>query len=114
MPPTQTHSERYWRDGTYRLSDRLETGAYYSVYSPNVNDRGGQTLVPPQAQFEGFQKDTAATLRFDVNEHWLWKVESHFIDGVASLSDGGINAPAINATPHRYWGMFLVNTTVTF
>ena len=114
LPTTQSHAERYYGMATYRLSERFETGLYYSVFSPNVYDRGGETLKPPKAQFQGFQKDTALSLRFDANEHWLWKLEGHFIDGTAALYDGGLPDPTVNLTPHRYWGMFLVNTTVTF
>jgi hypothetical protein len=50
----------------------------------------------------------AASLRFDVNDHWLWKLEGHFIDGAAELDS------TYNPNPKRYWGMFLLRTTVTF
>jgi hypothetical protein len=54
-----------------------------------------------------WQRDLAATVRYDVNERWLWKVEGHFIDGVADLLGS-------TPDPKRYWGLFLLKTTVTF
>ena len=36
------------------------------------------------------------------------------IDGIATLLDGAAPDKALNTMPTRYWGMFLVNTTVTF
>ena len=57
---------------------------------------------------DGFQRDLAATLRLDVNDHWLWKLEAHFMDGAASLPS------EFNTHPDRYWGLFLIRTTVTF
>jgi len=56
----------------------------------------------------GFQRDLGATIRYDVNEYWTWKLEGHFIDGVGELSQ------PTNPNPERYWGLFLFKTTVTF
>jgi hypothetical protein len=57
---------------------------------------------------DAFQRDLAGTLRYDVNDHWLWKLEAHFMDGTASLPT------EFNAHADRYWGLFLLRTTVTF
>jgi hypothetical protein len=58
--------------------------------------------------FLAWQRDATATLRFDVNDRWLWKVEAHVIDGTADLF------ATRNPDPERWWGLFLVKTTVTF
>jgi hypothetical protein len=50
----------------------------------------------------------AATARYDVNDHWLWKLEAHFIDGAAAINR------TLDAMPQRYWGLFLLRTTVTY
>ncbi len=113
-PLGDTKSERFYGLATYQLSDAIGAGLYYSVFYPKVSDRAGDAQAastPAKPRFLAWQRDAALSLRWDVNDHWLWKVEGHFIDGVASLFDPD---NGLNATPTRYWGMFLVNTTVTF
>jgi hypothetical protein len=117
LPTSEVHSERFYGMVNYRLSERFEVGTYYSVFHPNVRDRGGNLQPrgnPPREKFYGFQRDVTATLRFDAAENWAFKAEAHFIDGVAALVDGAILDPTLNQDPTRYWGLFLVNTTVTF
>jgi hypothetical protein len=107
LPTFEEDGERFYAMATTRLRPWLETGGYYSVFHVDAGDRGGRD--PRFAErFHAFQRDLAATLRFDVNDHWLWKLEGHFMDGTASL-------PALsNPHPERYWGLFLLRTTVTF
>lgn len=107
LPTFEEDRERFYVLASYRWAPWLETGGYYSVDNADAGDRGGHG---PQfaERFHAFQRDLAATLRFDVNDHWLWKLEGHFIDGTASL-------PALlNPDPERYWGVFLLRTTVSF
>ena len=93
---------------TYRLSPLLELGTYYSVTHADANDRRGLRKARFAKPMLGFQRDLSASVRLDVNEYWLWKLEGHFIDGVAELQ------AAPNPDPKRYWGLFLLRTTVTF
>lgn len=99
-------SERFYAAATHRLGERFDAGVYYSVLYLDASDRGGRGPAFPE-RFFAWSRDAAASLRFDVNEHWLWKLEAHFIDGVAALR-------ASAEPPARYWGMFLARTTVTF
>ena len=108
LPDFDRDNERFYVLAARRLSTRFETGGYYSVYSVDANDRAGHDRKESPIRSNAFQRDLAATLRFDVNDVWLWKLEAHFIDGTADLE------PAQNPTPERYWGMFLLKTTVTF
>jgi hypothetical protein len=107
IPTFEEDSERFYGLATYRLSPRFEVGGYYSVHHLDADDRRGHD--PKYAEnFNAYQRDAAATLRFDVNDNWLWKLEGHFIDGTADL-------PILrNPNPDRYWGLFLLRTTVTF
>jgi hypothetical protein len=105
IPTTDSVSERIYAMVNRRLNDCYELGAYYSMFHADAHDRDGDAFAE---RFYAWQRDAAATLRYDVNEHWLWKVEAHFIDGVADLF------PSENADPTRYWGLFLFKTTVTF
>lgn len=107
LPDAELDEERFYGMATRRLSDQLEVGAYYSVHHLDPADRTGDD--PKYAKpYLAWSRDLAASLRYDVNDHWLWKVEGHFIDGAADL-------PAkYNEDPERYWGLFLFKTTVWF
>ncbi|MEO8845477.1 MAG: hypothetical protein ABI591_24475 [Kofleriaceae bacterium] len=105
IPTTDDTSERFYVMLTHRLSHYFEAGAYYSVLYANVDDRQGHSFPD---KFDAWQRDATATVRFDVNDHWLWKVEAHLVDGVADLD------LTTNPHPERYWGLFLFKTTVTF
>jgi predicted porin len=107
IPAFDEDSERFYAMATYRLSTAFEFGTYYSVTHADVHDRTGNDpkFMP---SFRAFQRDLAATIRFDVNEYWLWKLEAHYINGVSELE------AAQNPNPEQYWGLFLFRTTVTF
>jgi hypothetical protein len=107
LPTIDEDAEHFYAMVTRRLGARLDTGLYYSVSHPDASDRDGSDARFAE-HFYAFQRDLAAMVRFDVNDHWLWKAEAHFIDGTADL----LSAP--NPDPTRYWGLFLVRTTVTF
>jgi hypothetical protein len=108
FPPLDEDRELFYGMINWRATQRTELGVYYSVIHADVEDRdGSDTSKFPEPGY-AFQRDLAATLRFDVNEYWLWKLEGHFIDGFADLK------PSRNPDPERYWGLFLVRTTVTF
>lgn len=107
IPELNEDAERFYAMGSYRFHPQWEVGTYYSVSHADVEDRRGRD--PKFAKrFFAFQRDLSATLRFDVNEYWLWKIEGHFIDGAADL------ALTVNTSPKRYWGLALFRTTVTF
>jgi hypothetical protein len=106
-PTIDEDAERFYGMVTRRLSSWLEIGTYYSVHHLDANDRRGRDPKWPERHY-AWQRDLAATVRFDVNDHWLWKLEAHFIDGTGDL------APLTNPERARYWGLFLFRTTVTF
>jgi hypothetical protein len=59
------------------------------------------------------QHDFAATLRFDVNSHWLWKLEGHFMRGTAGATSD-LNYGIARGMLERDWLVFLVKTTAYF
>jgi hypothetical protein len=107
IPTFDQEEEQLYGMVNYRLSEQFETGAYYSVHHLDVGDRFGHGAGFARP-FHAYQRDLAATLRFDVNEHWVWKLEGHFIDGSADLRT------TANPDPTRFWGLFLFKTTVSF
>jgi hypothetical protein len=104
--PGTSESERYYGMVSLHLTDALEAGAYYSAQYADVDDRDGskRTTHPERA----WQRDLAGSVRYDINDSWLWKLETHFMDGAAYLT------AADNPEPKRYWWLFLVKTTVFF
>lgn len=108
-PEIHRNTEGIYAMVGYQATPRVATSLYYSLDHLDANDRRGRDGkrdgTYPEA-FYAFQRDLAASLRFDVNEHWLWKAEAHFMDGTADIQAA--------ANPERYWGLFLVKTTVTF
>jgi hypothetical protein len=108
IPTLHEDAERFYGMVTYRFSSLFELGAYYSHLYLDPHDRNGHDAQRFPIRSNAFQRDLALSLRFDVNDYWLWKLEGHFIDGTADLD------PNINPSPKRRWGLFLVRTTVTF
>jgi hypothetical protein len=97
-------SERGYVMAAYRVNDWLQPAAYYSVLFPDVEDRKGR---------EAQQHDLASTLRFDVNAHWLFKLEGHYMVGTASL-DPALNEGRPIAELTRRWVAIFVKTTAYF
>ncbi len=80
----ETDTESYYLLASYGFTDWFTLGAYYSVYYPRKDDKDGDDLVAAGEPDHGaWQKDMAATLRFDINEYWVFKVEGHYVDGTA-------------------------------
>ncbi len=100
-------SEAFYAMAAYRHDEHLELGAYGSVLHASTEDRLGRDLMAAP-RHHAFQRDYAAMVRYDVNEHWTWKAEAHVIDGTADLDFD--QRPA----SERFWGLFLFKTTVTF
>jgi hypothetical protein len=80
-------SEGYYGSVAYRLTDRFELGAYYSVYYPDADDKDGKKLAAEyeQPNYDAWQKEFVLTARFDCNEHWTIKAEGHLINGTAKI-----------------------------
>jgi hypothetical protein len=108
VPAFEEDAERFYVLATRRLNEHVELGTYVSMLHLDADDRRGRNEMKFAKPYYGFQRDYAASVRFDVNENWLWKLEAHFIDGTADLFGSQ------NPDPKRYWGLFLFRTTVTF
>ena len=97
-------SERAYAMTAYRVRRWLQPGVYYSLYFPNVDMRTGPA---------GVQHDASGTLRFDINDHWLVKVEGHYMHGTAALVPALNNGTPASALTED-WGVFFVKTTAYF
>jgi len=97
-------NERMYIMASYQVVPWLATGLYYSLFFPDMADRTG---VDKQ------QHDVAVSLRFDPIEHWLIKLEGHFMSGTAYL-DPQLNNGVQPADLTRNWLYFLLKTTAYF
>ncbi len=99
--------ERFYGSATYRVTPKLQLGGYFSGLFLDADDRSGkgERFMEPH---RAFRKDLAASVRYDINDHWLWKAEAHYMNGTAELE------PIDPTTLAQHWGFFLIKTTVSF
>jgi hypothetical protein len=93
-------------DGWYvsaarRINDRFQIGAYYG----DLKDRYGS------GDPSTYQHDLAACLRFDLNEHVLFKIEAHSVDGYYQ-SFNTVRIP--NPSPSTRDTVVAIKTTLSF
>jgi hypothetical protein len=97
-------NERMYVMAAYRVTPWLQPGAYYALYFEDTEDRDRRSKR---------QHDTALTLRFDVNEHWLIKLEGHYMHGTAALTSR-LNDGVPPAQLEPDWFVFIAKTTAYF
>lgn len=102
--PPRTENERYYGMASYRVTPWFTPGVYYSVYYPSVDQREGR---------EAYQRDLAGSVRFDINQNWLVKLEGHWMHGTAAL-DPALNDGKELKDLKQDWAAFLVKTTAYF
>jgi len=109
------HDEGFYALAAYRFLDWLQVGAYYSIFHPLVHDRKG-TSEAFKFSHEAWERDLALTIRFDVKEFWLFKLEGHYMDGTANLTSPTSSVSSITNSEglERRFGLFLVKTTLSF
>jgi hypothetical protein len=77
LPPSVTQDNRsLYGSASYRISKRVEIGAYYSRFYLDWAEPHGD---PANHIF-----DRVATIRLDLTNHWDVKIEGHFMNGYAS------------------------------
>jgi hypothetical protein len=102
FPPEFLVSERAYAMTSYRVNPWFWPGLYYAMYFPNTFNRASPA---------GKGHDLAGTLRFDINPHWLVKLEGHLMAGTAQLD------PTLNSTLSvlpTWWFAFFAKTTAYF
>jgi hypothetical protein len=108
---SKLNDERFYGMVAYRFTQWLEAGTYYSVHFVDVDDRSGSNATRFPVSHRAYQRDLAVSLRFDVNEHWLFKLEGHYMVGTAALNSTDVRETGELA---RTWGLFLAKTTLSF
>ena len=83
---SDTTQVSYYLGASYKFSELFTLGAYYTEVYPDKDDKSGDKLVARgKADHGAWQKDLAMTLRFDLNDYWVFKIEGHMVDGTAGL-----------------------------
>jgi hypothetical protein len=103
FPEVNVTSERAHVMLWHRI-DWFTPGLTYSLLFSDVDDRSGRAQR---------QHDVAVTLRFDVNEYWLVKLEGHYMNGTAAV-DPELNGGKPRSELAEHWAVFLVKTTAYF
>jgi hypothetical protein len=104
VPDGDVTSTRWYVMGSYRASSWVSPGLYYSLV---------QNGVPGPNTRDKYQQDAAFTLRFDITNNWLVKLEEHYMRGTQALTPA-LNSGQSLATLKREWGVFMLKTTAYF
>ncbi len=83
---TTTKPETWYLGAAYRFIDWFQLGTYYAVNYVDGDDKdGSKQEALGRSDHKAWEKDFAVTLRFDINEHWIFKMEGHMVDGTANV-----------------------------
>lgn len=116
-----TEIEGYYGALSWDISRWLTIGLAYGEYYPNAKDKDGMEIrkmpedLPPDYEgpledYYAWQKDITASIRFNINEFWCFKLETHFYDGLG-LTNIADNPPADS---EQYWNLYLVKMSLNF
>jgi hypothetical protein len=89
---------------SYHWRPWLQTTLYYSLLYPNLRDTSGP---------DHHQHDACGSVRFDINPHWILKLEAHYMRGTAAI-DSTLNEGVARGDLANQWGLFAAKTTVYF
>ncbi len=101
--PVKFRELRAYAQAVYRVTDRVSTSLYASIYRDGTGGRDS-------SEDSAHQYDTALSLRYDATPNVLFKAEAHAIDGYAA-TESSLNRGMDRAA---HWGLFLLKTTLTF
>ncbi|SCA62528.1 Uncharacterized protein SCG7109_AB_00200 [Chlamydiales bacterium SCGC AG-110-M15] len=91
-------TDAYYFAGEYEASKHLRFGSYYSLYYPDRKNKNVNS--------DSYLKDFALTARVDLNEHLIWKLEGHRMNGTAQLT-------TTNNPDSKKAGWYLIASKIT-
>ncbi|MFA6008891.1 MAG: hypothetical protein WC799_02830 [Desulfobacteraceae bacterium] len=113
----------YYGSLTYRFTDWLELGAYYSEYYRDKDDKNGKkavqggdlALLPPGQEHAMWLKDLCLSSRFDITPNWIFKLEGHMMDGAALMYSSDDNAlPNGSMDSEQDWYLMAAKISYSF
>ncbi|HEY4300143.1 MAG TPA: hypothetical protein VGM73_04680 [Candidatus Didemnitutus sp.] len=107
LPPTigPVGWDGWYVSAARRLNDKYQVGAYYGNLQTDVNFSGSNPA--------DYQHDIAVCLRYDYNEHIVFKIEGHYIDGTYQTFDT-VRIPNPPAARKNDTTVIAVKTTFSF
>jgi len=118
----------YYGSMSYRFTDWLELGTYYSEYYRDKDDKDGKkavvpaiagvassALLPVGQEHAMWLKDLCLSARFDITPNWIFKLEGHMMDGAALMytTDDNTNAAGL-ADYEKDWYMMAGKVSYSF
>ncbi|HEY1171674.1 MAG TPA: hypothetical protein VGH19_09910 [Verrucomicrobiae bacterium] len=103
----KSHPDSWYVGAAYRFNKWFEAGTYYSEFYGNIDNRNGTGAA---VSSDAYQKDLALSLRFDVKDWWILKLEGHRIQGTGQLNNASLNP----VRDERTWYMLAAKTTFSF
>ena len=111
-PTNQNELGGFYGSIGYQVTDALAASVYYSEYYPDLNDKTGNWWESlGLTKSNAWLKDTAVSLRYDLNNNWTVKAEGHIMDGTAVMYWSDQHDPA-NAKQN--WMLFAGKLTYNF
>lgn len=83
LPEDTTTSQGGYVSLSFRLASFLELGIYYSEYYTDKDDKDGKKFADESGlpDHTVWSIDFAQSVRFDINDNWILKLEHHLMDG---------------------------------
>lgn len=108
--------ESIYLQGTYRITQELETLLRYDLLFQNRNDRNGREFASSPTAFgrpahTQFAKDWTAGLLWNITAQWMSRIEYHYVDGTAWLPL--LDNPDVSQTKRR-WDMLAILVSFRF
>jgi hypothetical protein len=104
-PSGKQIEQAYYAGGSYRFNDWFELGYYYSVYYPDSGSKDGDGS---DTDFTAWSKEHVVSTKFDITDNWIFKLESHIVDG------WGLWSFYENEELEEDWMMLAAKTTFSF
>ncbi len=110
LTSTKARLEGWYAGAEHRFFDRYVGGVTYSEYYNDRNDKSGQRYISEGTPaHRAWQKEWVFSLKAEVTDNLILKIEEHIIDGTASLFASDNTAPTA-----QNWNMFAVKATLIF
>lgn len=86
---------RYYVSASYRFTNWFQLGIFWSVSYLDEDDKDGvkraEEGLASDKPSDGYQKDFCISLRFDLNDNWLVKFETHMMNGTHNVLGQPVN-----------------------
>jgi len=94
----------YYGQATWQFNDWFQLGSYYSMYYPDYDTRDAEG-------FSHMMRDLALTVRFDITDYWLIKLEGHAMNGTGDVRT---HMNPGSALAEENWTLFGAKSTFYF